>query len=133
MQVETSAPISMQTGDRYLKQPVKITLPWAEVADASDAQIISEMTDAFWNEVDSENIADTIACLPTRSREQLMQQIQDMLNIQNQIGAINSQTANLDERVTTLEDTTIEGTYIGPDTPTDDSNLWVDTDAVPSS
>lgn len=39
-QVETSAPISMQIGDAYVKQPVKISIPWVEVGDASTAAIV---------------------------------------------------------------------------------------------
>lgn len=40
MCVEISAPISMQIGDKYAKQPAKITLPWVEVADSKGDGII---------------------------------------------------------------------------------------------
>lgn len=38
--VETSSPVQMQTGDTYVSQPVKISLPWVEVGDASNASIV---------------------------------------------------------------------------------------------
>ena len=40
LRVETSAPISMQVGDKYAAQPAKITLPWVEVGSAKGASII---------------------------------------------------------------------------------------------
>ena len=40
LRVETSAPISMQVGDKYAVQPAKITLPWVEVGSAKGASII---------------------------------------------------------------------------------------------
>lgn len=47
IRVETAAPISMQVGDKYAAQPVKITLPWVEVGDASGAAIIMNETDTL--------------------------------------------------------------------------------------
>ena len=32
IRIETSAPISMQVGDKYAQQPAKITLPWVATA-----------------------------------------------------------------------------------------------------
>lgn len=39
-QIEVSAPISMNIGDKYAQQPAKISLPWVEIADASNANIL---------------------------------------------------------------------------------------------
>ena len=103
-------------------------MPWVEIGDANPAQIISERSDSFWNAVDAENITEAIACMPARNQEQLMQQINSMLNIKDDISSIESQISDLDDRVTVLEETTFAGTHIGPNTPTDNSNLWVDTD-----
>lgn len=44
-QIETMSPISMQISDKYVQQPVKISLPWVEVGDASNANILGESTD----------------------------------------------------------------------------------------
>lgn len=41
-QIETSAPVSQQIGDKYVVQPSKISLPWVEVGDASKANILGE-------------------------------------------------------------------------------------------
>lgn len=41
-QIETSAPVSMQIGDKYAKQPAKISLPWVETGDASSANILGD-------------------------------------------------------------------------------------------
>lgn len=41
-QIETSAPVVMQIGDKYAQQPAKITLPWVEVGDASGANILGD-------------------------------------------------------------------------------------------
>lgn len=41
-QIETSAPVSQQIGDKYAVQPSKIILPWVEVGDASKANILGE-------------------------------------------------------------------------------------------
>lgn len=38
--IETSAPVVMNIGDRYAEQPAKISLPWVEVGDAGDANIL---------------------------------------------------------------------------------------------
>lgn len=46
--VETSAPITMQTGDKYREQPQKVSLPWVEVGDASSLPIIATTGDAVW-------------------------------------------------------------------------------------
>lgn len=40
LQIETSAPVAMQISDKYAVQPVKISLPWVEVGDASNANIL---------------------------------------------------------------------------------------------
>lgn len=40
--VETSAPVQMQIGDNYIDQPAKISLPWIEVGDASNASIVGD-------------------------------------------------------------------------------------------
>lgn len=37
LRVETSAPVSMQIGDKYAAQPAKIGLPWVETDDATSA------------------------------------------------------------------------------------------------
>lgn len=41
-QIETSAPVVMQIGDKYAQQPAKITLPWVEVGDATGANILGD-------------------------------------------------------------------------------------------
>ena len=49
-QVETSAPIQMTIGEKYVALPAKITLPWVEVADADNVSIIESSipgTDVF--------------------------------------------------------------------------------------
>ena len=38
--IETSAPVSMQIGDKYVPQPAKISLPWAEVGESKNAIIV---------------------------------------------------------------------------------------------
>ena len=38
--IETSAPVVMNIGDKYAQQPAKISLPWVEVGDAKDANIL---------------------------------------------------------------------------------------------
>lgn len=42
-QIETGAPVSMQIADKYAQQPAKISLPWIEVGDASNANILNEI------------------------------------------------------------------------------------------
>ena len=44
-QIETMNPVSMQISDKYVQQPSKISLPWVEVGDASNANILGESTD----------------------------------------------------------------------------------------
>ena len=44
-QIETMNPVSMQISDKYVQQPAKISLPWVEVGDASNANILGESTD----------------------------------------------------------------------------------------
>lgn len=39
-QIETGAPVVMQIGDKYAAQPAKISLPWVEVGDATNANIL---------------------------------------------------------------------------------------------
>ena len=39
-QIETSSPVVMNIGDKYAQQPAKITLPWVEIGDASNANIL---------------------------------------------------------------------------------------------
>lgn len=49
--IETSAPVAMNIGDKYAEQPVKISLPWVEVGDASTANILQGsgfIEDAPW-------------------------------------------------------------------------------------
>ncbi len=53
--IETSAPVSMNIGDKYAEQPVKISLPWVEIGDASTANILQGngfIIDAPWFTVD---------------------------------------------------------------------------------
>lgn len=40
IRIETSAPISMQIGDKYVAQPAKISLPWVEVGDSDNMSIV---------------------------------------------------------------------------------------------
>jgi hypothetical protein len=40
LRIETSAPVVMNIGDKYAQQPAKISLPWVEVGDAKDANIL---------------------------------------------------------------------------------------------
>lgn len=47
IRIETSAPISMQVGDKYAQQPAKITLPWVETMSAKNASIIMDESDAL--------------------------------------------------------------------------------------
>lgn len=51
IQVEVSAPITMQIEDKFAEQPARISLPWAEVGNADDANIILENTDPYWSEI----------------------------------------------------------------------------------
>ena len=51
IQVEISAPITMQIEDKFAEQPARISLPWAEVGNADDANIILENTDPYWSEI----------------------------------------------------------------------------------
>lgn len=51
IQVEVSAPITMEIQDKFAEQPARISLPWAEVGNADDANIILENTDPYWNEI----------------------------------------------------------------------------------
>lgn len=46
--VECSSPITMQTGDNFVQQPLVATINWVEVGDASDVSIVSIPTDGFW-------------------------------------------------------------------------------------
>lgn len=39
-QVETSAPVVMSIGDKYAQQPAKISLPWVEIGDATNTNIL---------------------------------------------------------------------------------------------
>ena len=41
-QIETSAPVAMSIGDKYAQQPAKISLPWVEVGNASNANILGD-------------------------------------------------------------------------------------------
>lgn len=50
IQVEISAPITMQIEDKFAEQPARISLPWVEVGNADDASIILENTDPYWSE-----------------------------------------------------------------------------------
>ncbi len=56
MRVEISAPIIMQTGDKYAQQPVKIQLPWAEIGSMDGVSILSQETDAFYSEVSGDAV-----------------------------------------------------------------------------
>ena len=56
MRVEISAPITMQTSDKYAQQPVKIQLPWAEIGSMDGVSIISQETDAFYSEVSGDAV-----------------------------------------------------------------------------
>ena len=39
-QVEIASPMTMQIGDKFAAQPAKVSLPWVQVGDATDARII---------------------------------------------------------------------------------------------
>ena len=56
MRVEISAPITMQTSDKYAQQPVKIQLPWAEIGSMDGVSIISQETDAFYSQVSGDGV-----------------------------------------------------------------------------
>lgn len=43
-QIETMNPVAMQISDKYAQQPAKISLPWVQVGDASNANILGETT-----------------------------------------------------------------------------------------
>lgn len=51
IRVEISAPITMQTGDKYAQQPVKIQIPWVETGSMDGVSIISLETDAFYSTI----------------------------------------------------------------------------------
>lgn len=48
LMVDTFSPITMTALDGSPLQPMTVSLNWAEVGDASNVAIVSEMTDAFW-------------------------------------------------------------------------------------
>ena len=56
MRVEISAPITMQTGDKYAQQPVKIQLPWAEIGSMDGVSILSQETDAFYSAASGDGV-----------------------------------------------------------------------------
>lgn len=39
--IETASPVAMQITDKYIQQPVKISLPWVEVGDAKESNILA--------------------------------------------------------------------------------------------
>ena len=64
--IEISDAIKKATQDPYAEQPVEIELPWVEVGDAKDAQIVSMLTDGFMTvgddiyETETEIVADPL-------------------------------------------------------------------------
>ena len=66
------------------------------------------------------------ACIRA-SRDELVKSINSLLNMRNDLYGVETQIIGINSRVTTLENTKYAGTHIGPDRPTDNSNLWVDT------
>ena len=106
-----------------------IVLPWAEIGDAEDATIISLQSDAFYNSVDAEGVQEAINCMTSEQSANVKKQIEQILSMGQSLQNVGNEIIDLDNRVTVLESTTFAGTWIGDDTPTDNSNLWVDTDA----
>lgn len=45
--IEVSEPIVKETQDKYAEQPVQIEIPWVEVGDAKNCQIVSLLTDGL--------------------------------------------------------------------------------------
>lgn len=54
--IDTSGPIRLTLGDRYKEQPYTMSLPWAEVGDASGAALISLPGDAAWTDPQTEPV-----------------------------------------------------------------------------
>lgn len=129
IRVEVSSPVSIQLGDQYAEQPAKIVLPWAEIGDEEDATIISLQSDAFYTSVDAEGVQEAINCMTSAQSANVKKQIEQILSMGQSLQNVGNEIIDLDNRVTVLESTTFAGTWIGDDTPTDNSNLWVDTDA----
>lgn len=61
--IDVSGAIKKTTGDTYAEQPVEAEVPWVEVADAKDAQIVSMITDGLITPGD--DIVDTTTAITT--------------------------------------------------------------------
>ena len=59
--IEISDAIVKETQDKYAEQPVQIEIPWVEIGDAKDCQIVSLLTDGMMAKGD--DIIDTVTAI----------------------------------------------------------------------
>lgn len=59
--IEVSEPIVKETQDKYAEQPVQIEIPWVEVGDAKNCQIVSLLTDGLM--ASGDDIIDTTTAI----------------------------------------------------------------------